>query len=259
MLEEMGLIAGIGEWALKTACAQNAQWQAMGLRPVTITVNLSARQLRDEEFPDRVQRALAQTGLDPKWLELELTESALMDNAEAARTTLAALTSAGVNVSIDDFGTGYSSLAYLRDFSFSTLKIDRAFLNDIGNERKAGSVVMGLIALAHSLQLTVTAEGVETDCQLAFLRRQQCDHVQGYLVSRPVTAEQLTQLLRSEYGLPVGLDPNPRLGAADHSAARAPQGAQAIGSMPGCPARDSLVARLSGISSNLSTPVSTGP
>jgi EAL domain-containing protein (putative c-di-GMP-specific phosphodiesterase class I) len=196
LAEEIGLIGDIGDWALRTACAQNRAWQQAGIPPIRMAVNLSARQLQQNSFPQRVLDILDETKLQSRWLELELTETALMESLDLAPTTLADLAARGIRTSIDDFGTGYSSLNYLRRFNFQTVKMDRCFISEIATDDKAAAVARGLILLAHSLDLSVIAEGVERNDQLAFLTTEGCDQVQGFLASRPVPPEQLTELLR---------------------------------------------------------------
>ena len=196
LAEETGLISEIGEWALRTACAQNSSWQKAGISPVRMAVNLSARQLRQKEFPQTVLRILKETNLQSNWLELELTESALMDNLNHSSASLESLSGSGIRLAIDDFGTGYSSLNYLRQFSFHTLKMDRSFVSDLATSGRAGVVAEGLITLAHNLDLSVIAEGVEHNDQLAFLAAHRCDQAQGFLAGKPVCAEQLIDLLR---------------------------------------------------------------
>jgi diguanylate cyclase (GGDEF)-like protein len=197
LAEELGLINDIGDWVLRSACAQNAAWQRQGMPPVRMAVNVSARQLQQKDFPQRVMSILEQTKLKPEWLELELTETALMGSLDAAPRTLEQLGALGIPISIDDFGTGYSSLDYLRRFNFSTLKMDRCFVSDIVSDKKAAAVARGLITLAHNLDLSVTAEGVEHISQLDFLAAEHCDQVQGYLACRPASAEKLTERLSS--------------------------------------------------------------
>lgn len=197
MAEEIGLINEIGEWALRSACAQNSAWQQAGIPPVRMAVNLSARQLQQKEFPRTVLRILNETNLPSKWLELELTETALMDSLDLAPTTLEQLGALGIGMSIDDFGTGYSSLNYLRRFNFQTLKMDRCFISDIPTDKKAAALARGLITFAHDLNLSVTAEGVEQNAQLAFLAAERCDQAQGFLASKPLPPEHLATLLRS--------------------------------------------------------------
>ncbi len=174
---------------------QNAKWQRLGLPPIRIAVNVSAKQLTSENFRQLVTEALSDSSLDPSWLELELTETALMANLDEAAVAVRALREAGVRVSIDDFGTGYSSLGYLRRFSFTSLKMDRSFVADLTEDPKSRAVAQGLIALAHSLRLRVTAEGIETRDQLKILRDQNCDQFQGFLASRPLRAEAFRELL----------------------------------------------------------------
>jgi diguanylate cyclase (GGDEF)-like protein/PAS domain S-box-containing protein len=197
LAEEIGLINDIGDWVLRSACAQNSAWQRTGMPSVRMAVNVSARQLQQKDFPQRVLRILEETKLKPQWLELELTETALMDSLDIASGTLEQLGALGIPITIDDFGTGYSSLDYLRRFNFSTLKMDRRFVSDIVTDRKAAAVAKGLISLAHNLDLSVTAEGVEHNAQLAFLVAEQCDQVQGFLACRPVLAEHLSERLAS--------------------------------------------------------------
>jgi EAL domain-containing protein (putative c-di-GMP-specific phosphodiesterase class I) len=195
--EELGLIVDLGEWVMRTACTQNRMWQQTGLPAIPISVNLSARQLQQKEFPRTVKRVLADTKLDPKWLELELTESAIIDSGDAAPASLHALFYMGIKTSIDDFGTGYSSLSHLRRLKFDTLKIDRSFVADITKDENAAALTRGMITLAHNLKLKVVAEGVETRDQLWFLHWNRCDQVQGYLASRPLSAQGFTELLEA--------------------------------------------------------------
>jgi diguanylate cyclase (GGDEF)-like protein/PAS domain S-box-containing protein len=195
--EEMGLIGDIGEWALRTACAQNSAWQRAGLPPMRVAVNLSAKQLQHSNFSARVVKILEETRLSSRWLELELTETALMDTLELAPAALDQLTKQGIRIAIDDFGTGYSSMNYLRRYNFHALKMDRCFVSDIVSDKRTGAIAKGLISLAHNLDLSVVAEGVEHQDQLNFLRAENCDAVQGYLASTPVPPEAFTQLLQA--------------------------------------------------------------
>lgn len=198
LAEEQGLIWEIGEWVLWEACRQAVKWQRQGLRPLKTAVNLSARQLSNNEFSDLIKRVLKETGLDPKWLQVELTETALMGSLDATPANLYSLFCLGIQTAIDDFGTGYSSLDYLRRLHFDTLKIDRSFITDISSDARAGALVQSIIDMAHRLQLRVVAEGVETLSQFKFLKQSGCDEIQGYLASRPVTAADMTLLLRDE-------------------------------------------------------------
>ena len=197
LAEETGLIVPLGEWVLREACGQARAWLDAGLAPGTVSVNLSARQFRQEGLVRMVSRILEQTRLDPAHLEMELTESMVMHNVETAIATLQGLKSLGVALSVDDFGTGYSSLAYLKDLPIDTLKIDRAFVRDIGTgaEGDEGVLAQAIISLGHALHLRVIAEGVETDAQLRFLRRHGCDEVQGFLYGEPVTPQEHARLL----------------------------------------------------------------
>ncbi len=199
--EEMGLIEPIGEWALRTGCEQSASWLREGLRPIKMAVNLSAKQLQGSRFDRTVERALRDFDLKPDMLELELTETALMEGLDQAQKVLARLRKSGVHVSIDDFGTGYSSLAYLRQFDFESLKIDRSFVSSLTMSDKSDAVVRGLISLAHNLDLSVTAEGVESRDQLRFLQNEGCDNIQGFVACKPVDAHRFGQLLRADVTL----------------------------------------------------------
>jgi EAL domain-containing protein (putative c-di-GMP-specific phosphodiesterase class I) len=197
LAEETGNIETIGEWVLREAVEQNARWQRLGLPPTRVAVNISAKQLQSAGFPELVVKVLEESRLDSSWLELELTETALMANLDESAVAIEALRNAGIRVSIDDFGTGYSSLSYLRRFSFSCLKMDRSFVAALTEDEKSLAVAQGLIALAHNLRLAVTAEGVETEEQLRILRRYGCDQFQGFLASKPLVAERFKDLLES--------------------------------------------------------------
>ena len=203
LAEEMGLIIPIGDWVLRTACAQARAWQLAGHGPLRLAVNLSARQFKQKNLLHAVAQALADTGFDAACLELELTESMVMHDVEQATAIMAKLKALGVQLSIDDFGTGYSSLAYLRHFPIDVLKIDKTFVNDITHSMDDAAIVRAIISLAHSLRLKVIAEGVETEQQLAFLRRHGCDQMQGYLFSRPLAAPAFETLLLEGSMLPV--------------------------------------------------------
>jgi EAL domain-containing protein (putative c-di-GMP-specific phosphodiesterase class I) len=195
LAEETGLIVPIGEWVLETACLQAVAWNAAGISPLRVAVNLSTRQFWQQDIVQTVSHALAKTGCDPSWLELEITEGIIMERPEEAATALKTLTGMGITIAIDDFGTGYSSLAYLKRFPIQSLKIDRSFVLDIATDPDDASIVSAVIALAHSLNLQVVAEGVEEESQLSFLRMQKCNLVQGYYFYRPQPAEAITQFL----------------------------------------------------------------
>jgi diguanylate cyclase (GGDEF)-like protein len=194
--EETGLIIPIGEWVLREACRQAALWQAEGLRPLPVAVNLSAAQFRQGTLKEVVRSALADAQLSASYLELELTESAVMHDAEASIEILRQLSEVGVRISIDDFGTGYSSLNYLRRLPIDKLKIDRTFIREITTSRDEAEIVRAIISLAHSLRLEVVAEGVENSDQLSFLRSLSCDQYQGYLCSPPVPNEDFIRIVR---------------------------------------------------------------
>jgi diguanylate cyclase (GGDEF)-like protein len=202
LAEETGLIVRIGEWVLREACRQTRAWLDAGLAPGLVSVNLSARQFRQEGLVRTVSRILEETRLDPRHLELELTESMVMHNVQAAIATLHGLKSIGVQLSVDDFGTGYSSLAYLKDFPIDTLKIDRSFVRDIGAGETAdeGVIAQAVIQLGHALHLKVIAEGVETDAQVRFLRRHGCDEAQGFFYGEPVSVAAFQTLLERARG-----------------------------------------------------------
>ncbi|HJU71946.1 MAG TPA: EAL domain-containing protein [Paucimonas sp.] len=199
--EETGLIVQIGEWVLRTACAQSREWQRAGLPAIRTAVNLSARQFSRQDIVKLVSQVLQETGCCAGALELEITESVIMKNAAAGAETLARLNEMGVSLSIDDFGTGYSSLSYLHRFPIHTLKIDRSFIGDIVSADDDAPIAKSVILLAHSMHLRVIAEGVETEEQLAFLRKHHCDQIQGYYFSRPVPAAQIEDLLRANQAL----------------------------------------------------------
>ncbi|OGI42704.1 MAG: hypothetical protein A2150_03795 [Candidatus Muproteobacteria bacterium RBG_16_64_11] len=193
--EESGLIVPIGEWALSTACRQARAWQQQGYVPLRLAVNLSARQFYQRNLAEVIARALKDSGLDPVWLELELTESLLMQNAELTHATLRTLNTMGVRLSIDDFGTGYSSLGYLKRFPLDTLKISRSFVRDVPADPDDAAIVSAIIAMAHTLEMRVIAEDVETESQRAFLRAQACDAFQGYVFGPPLPPEEFTRYL----------------------------------------------------------------
>ena len=199
--EETGMIVAIGRWVLRTACAQNKAWQMAGLTPLRVAVNLSARQFRDPALAGEIRAALADHALEAQYLELELTESLMMHNVGEAVATVEQLKRLGIALSIDDFGTGYSSLAYLKQFPVDYLKIDQSFTREMLTEPKVAAIVRSVLALGHSLGFKVIAEGVETEAQLAYLRRHGCDEMQGYYFSRPLAPDAFAELLRQERGL----------------------------------------------------------
>jgi diguanylate cyclase (GGDEF)-like protein len=184
--EDTGLIVPIGEWVLRRACADMRKWHAAGFEHVSVAVNLSARQFRHGELVSAVAKILADTGISPRQLELEITESLLMDDTEASQLALRALKALGTSIYLDDFGTGYSSLAYLKKFPLDGLKIDRSFINDLPGDTDGEAITSAILALSKALRLGVVAEGVETREQLNFLRDAGCQVVQGYLFSRPL-------------------------------------------------------------------------
>lgn len=199
LAEESGLIVEIGKWVLKTACAQNRRWQEQGFPLMRVAVNLSARQFMHEHLLRDITETVSETGLTPDCLEIEITESMGMQNAEQAIMLLWKLKNMGIHLSIDDFGTGYSSLAYLKRLPVDCVKIDRSFIKDIPREVDDMAITTGIISLAHSLRLKVVAEGVETIEQYEFLRKNGCDEIQGYFFSKPLPVEEITALLEYDY------------------------------------------------------------
>jgi diguanylate cyclase (GGDEF)-like protein len=197
LAEKIGLILPIGEWVLRTACAQCKAWQDQGLPELLMSVNLSPRQFRQKNLVEMITGVLEDTGLDPRLLELEITEGTIMYHAETAVALLQQLHLLGVQLSVDDFGTGYSSLAYLKRFPVQRLKIDQSFVRDLTTNADDASIVAAVIAMAKSLKLGVVAEGVETREQLAFLAGLHCDDYQGYYFSRPVPAEEFGRLFKN--------------------------------------------------------------
>lgn len=193
--EETGLIEPIGTWGLREACRQNKQWQDKGLRPIRVSVNVSGRQLLATDFVDKIKVVLEDFGLLSRYLELEITESLLMDNTEDNINKLQQIRDLGCHISIDDFGTGYSSLSYLTRFPISALKIDRAFIKEVESSKNASEVARAIIGLSQGLKLEVIAEGAENLKHVDFLRQNGCDTVQGYYYSRPVPAEEFEELL----------------------------------------------------------------
>ena len=196
--ENIGLIVPIGEWVLRTACSQARKWQDEGIPAVSVAVNVSAVQFRQEGFCGLIQRVLHETGLAPQYLELELTESLLLANADLMLSVVQELKAMGVTLAIDDFGTGYSSFSYLRQFRVSKLKIDRVFIRDVAVNPDDAAITTAIISMAKSLRLKVIAEGVETEAQMSFLRAHQCDEIQGYYFSKPLAVDKVAGKLRGD-------------------------------------------------------------
>jgi len=196
LAEKIGLIIPIGEWVLRAACEQSQAWQRAGLEPLRMAVNFSPRQFRQPDLVQMVARIVGETGQDPRLLDLEITESALMENVEQAVETLLALKALGIRICIDDFGTGYSSLSYLKRFPLDLLKIDRSFIKGLPDDGDDAAIINAILAMARHLQLEVIAEGVETEMQKNYLHFQQCTNMQGYLFSRPLPGEELAAYAR---------------------------------------------------------------
>ena len=199
--EEIGLIIPLGEWVLATACRQLRAWQQQGCAPVSVAVNIAGSHFRQPSLLTAVADALRDSNLDPGLLEIEVTESMLMDNVEGTIAVLRDLKAMGVRLAIDDFGTGYSSLAYLKRFPLDTLKIDRSFIKDTPGDAGDAALTTAIIGMAHSLKLSVVAEGVELQTQFDFLRERGCDVIQGYLVSRPIPPENMPEFIRGRQSM----------------------------------------------------------
>jgi EAL domain-containing protein (putative c-di-GMP-specific phosphodiesterase class I) len=198
LAEETGLIEEIGSWVLRTACKQNRKWQKQGLRDLTVSVNVSANQFQQVKFVREVKKALADSGLEPQYLTLELTESTMLRNIEHSIEVMRSLQDIGVRVSIDDFGTGYSSLSYLKDLPINTLKIDRSFINNLKINTSDIAIVKAIITMGHGLAVKVVAEGVETEEQIELLKDLKCHYAQGFYLHRPLTTEDFEQVLLLE-------------------------------------------------------------
>jgi EAL domain-containing protein (putative c-di-GMP-specific phosphodiesterase class I) len=197
--ENSGLIVPIGEWVMRNACNQARAWQAKGLPAVPVAVNVSAVQFRQRGFCDVVKNILQETGLPPELLELELTESLLLNNPEVMTSITAALRDMGVTLAIDDFGTGYSSLGYLKSFKVNRLKIARSFVKDVSVDADDAAITIAIIEMARALNLAVLAEGVELESQLSFLRKQECYTIQGFYFSKPASAEKIGSMLKTGF------------------------------------------------------------
>lgn len=202
LAEKTGLIIPIGEWVVRTACQDSMRWQAQGLPPVRVGINLSMLQLQQSDIAQRIRAILDETGLDPHHFGVEVTESMLLDQIEHVAQTLSQLKAIGVEIALDDFGTGYSNLAYLSKLPIDVLKIDRSFVHDVTAPTQDVSVTRALINMAHGLNMKVLAEGVENESQLALLVASHCDQIQGYYFSRPVTADAIGEMLRDDKRLP---------------------------------------------------------
>lgn len=201
LAEEIGLIVPIGEWVLRQACQQTKIWHSAGFSSLQVSVNCSGYQLKQENICQKIADIVTEVGLEPRYLELELTESVLVQNPSRVKAIFRKLRELGIDISIDDFGTGYSSLGYLHEFYFDNLKIDRCFISNIINDSKTAAITTAIIEMAHCLNLKVTAEGVETEAQKAFLVDQGCDVMQGYLCSPPVPVDKFEKLLKLNYVL----------------------------------------------------------
>ena len=193
--EETGLIVPIGKWVLETACAQNMAWQRQGLPPIRMAVNLSPRQFADPKLLNDIRAALDKSGMSPQFLELEITESMVVQNLERTVQVLDSIKRLGITLSIDDFGTGYSSMALVKKLPIDVLKIDRSFVREIANDADDKAITDAIIALGRALDLTVVAEGVETAEQEAVLRAHNCDEIQGFLISKPIPGDEFGEFL----------------------------------------------------------------
>jgi diguanylate cyclase (GGDEF)-like protein/PAS domain S-box-containing protein len=189
--EESGLIVPVGNWVLHTACTQNKRWQSLGHPPFKISVNVATIQLQHMDFLSIVESTLAETGLDPQWLELEVTEGTLLEETDILRQNISNLRKLGVSIAIDDFGTGYTSLNYLRKYTFDSIKIDRSFIHDINGDLNGKAIISSIITLAHKLNIRVIAEGIENEIQATFLKEEGADEGQGYYFSRPIPADKI--------------------------------------------------------------------
>jgi EAL domain-containing protein (putative c-di-GMP-specific phosphodiesterase class I) len=197
LAEETGLILAIGEWVLQRACSQNVEWCEQGLASMRVAVNISGYQLQQAEFLPRLYEIVSKTGMAFDQLEIEITESVIMQNPEFTIQILNEIQSRGIHISVDDFGTGYSSLAHLKRFSVNTLKIDKSFVRDVESSQTDAAITSAIIAMGNSLNLRVIAEGVETEGQYTFLQEAKCDEIQGYLISRPIPPEKVAEFVKA--------------------------------------------------------------
>jgi EAL domain-containing protein (putative c-di-GMP-specific phosphodiesterase class I) len=218
LAEETGLIVAIGKWVLNTACAQNMAWQRAGLPPISMAVNVSPRQFSDENLLLDIDDALTKSGMDPKNLQIEITESMVMLNVDRAIRVLDAIQSRGVRLAIDDFGTGYSSMSMLKRFPIDTIKIDRSFVRDLPDNSEDKAIAQAIINMGKALGLKIVAEGVETIEQDAFLREHACDEIQGYLFSKPRVSEDIAELLETMRSQPPASQPGAPITPVEHMA-----------------------------------------
>lgn len=195
LAESTGLIVPLGKWVLKRVCKQIKSWRDLGIYPLIIAVNLSVIEFNQPDFTHKIVNFMDINGLEPHYLELELTESMIMQDVNSAIATMSKLQSLGVKIALDDFGTGYSSLIYLKNLPINTLKIDRYFIHNVANDPQKSAITKALIQMAHNLNLDVVAEGVETEAELAFLRQHNCNFMQGFLFSRPLPASEFEKFL----------------------------------------------------------------
>jgi EAL domain-containing protein (putative c-di-GMP-specific phosphodiesterase class I) len=199
LAEKTGLLISIGEWVLREACAKNVQWQKAGYEPICISVNLSDRQVHSSGLVDMTSQAVRESGLNPRWLELEITENTLIHDPELIILKLGTLSEYGIRLTLDDFGTGYSSLSYLKQLPIQKIKIDKSFIKDIITDPNDKAIVNAVIAMTHNLNLRVVAEGVETEQQLSFLQSRDCDEIQGFLISKALSAADFEKLLAAKH------------------------------------------------------------